>query len=127
LLQRHVNALHQFYDDYLGVRIARKHVGWCLDGLIVSPFSRPGAAEQTQPDLALTDLAQRDLEQRDVALKAWKKRFNQLERAHDQLDYLEALHHLAPQLLAFNQQAQEETDSLTALPTSYLTSGDLAA
>ena len=127
LLQRHVNALHQFYDDYLGLRIARKHVGWCLDGLVLSPFSRPGPAEQTQPDLALTDLAQRDLEQRDVALKAWKKRFNQLERAHDQLDYLEALHHLAPQLLAFNQQAQEETASLTALPTSYLTSGDLAA
>jgi len=127
LLQRHVNALHQFYDDYLGVRIARKHVGWCLDGLVLSAFSRPGPAEQTQPDLALTDLAQRDLEQRDVALKAWKKRFNQLERAHDQLDYLEALHHLAPQLLAFNQQAQEETASLRALPTSYLTSGDLAA
>ncbi len=127
LLQRHVNALHQFYDDYLGARIARKHVGWCLDGLVLSAFSRPGPAEQTQPDLALTDLAQRDLEQRDVALKAWKKRFNQLERAHDQLDYLEALHHLAPQLLAFNQQAQEETASLRALPTSYLTSGDLAA
>jgi len=127
LLQRHVNALHQFYDDYLGVRIARKHVGWCLDGLVLSAFSRPGPAEQTQPDLALTDLAQRDLEQRDLALKAWKKRFNQLERAHDQLDYLEALHHLAPELLAFNQQAQEETASLRALPTSYLTSGDLAA
>jgi len=127
LLQRHVSALHQFYDDYLGVRIARKHVGWCLDGLFVSPFSQPGAAEQTQPDLALTDLAQRDLEQRDVALKAWKKRFNQLERAHDQLDYLEALHHLAPQRLAFKQQAQAETVSLTELPTSYLTPGDLAA
>lgn len=26
----HVNALHQFYGEYLGPRIARKHVGWYL-------------------------------------------------------------------------------------------------
>jgi tRNA-dihydrouridine synthase B len=121
LLQRHVSALHQFYDDYLGVRIARKHVGWCLDGLVLSLSSRPEPG-QTQRGVALPDLAHRN-----VALKAWKKRFNQLELARDQLDSLEALHHLAPQLLAFNQQAQEETASLTELPASYLTSGDLAA
>jgi tRNA-dihydrouridine synthase B len=112
LLQRHVSALHQFYDDYLGVRIARKHVGWCLDGLLLWSSGGSGAADQTQPD---------------VALQAWKKRFNQLELAHDQLDYLKALHHLAPQRLVFKQQAQAETVSLTELPTSYLTPGDLAA
>ncbi len=27
---RHVLALHQFYGDFMGVRIARKHVGWYL-------------------------------------------------------------------------------------------------
>jgi tRNA-dihydrouridine synthase B len=26
----HVNALHHFYGDFLGPRIARKHVGWYL-------------------------------------------------------------------------------------------------
>ena len=26
----HVHALHQFYGEYLGVRIARKHIGWYL-------------------------------------------------------------------------------------------------
>jgi tRNA-dihydrouridine synthase B len=26
----HVNALHEFYDEFLGPRIARKHVGWYL-------------------------------------------------------------------------------------------------
>ena len=26
----HVQALHQFYGDFLGVRIARKHIGWYL-------------------------------------------------------------------------------------------------
>ncbi|GAK86675.1 tRNA dihydrouridine synthase B [Vibrio ponticus] len=26
----HVNALHEFYGEFLGPRIARKHVGWYL-------------------------------------------------------------------------------------------------
>ena len=30
ILHRHVMDLHQFYGDYMGVRIARKHVGWYL-------------------------------------------------------------------------------------------------
>nr|WP_239544008.1 tRNA dihydrouridine synthase DusB [Marinomonas foliarum] len=33
LVINHVSALHQFYGDYLGVRIARKHVGWYLQTL----------------------------------------------------------------------------------------------
>jgi len=31
ILRDHISALHDFYGDYLGVRIARKHVGWTLD------------------------------------------------------------------------------------------------
>ena len=30
ILISHLNALHAFYGDYMGVRIARKHVGWYL-------------------------------------------------------------------------------------------------
>lgn len=30
ILLRHVTHLHQFYGDFMGVRIARKHVGWYL-------------------------------------------------------------------------------------------------
>lgn len=30
ILTRHLNALHRFYGDFMGVRIARKHVGWYL-------------------------------------------------------------------------------------------------
>ncbi len=30
ILRRHVLALHTFYGDFMGVRIARKHVGWYL-------------------------------------------------------------------------------------------------
>ncbi|MGB1237654.1 MAG: tRNA dihydrouridine synthase DusB [Pseudomonadales bacterium] len=33
ILTGHVKALHQFYGDYLGLRIARKHVGWYLQSL----------------------------------------------------------------------------------------------
>jgi tRNA-dihydrouridine synthase B len=32
ILHRHVTHLHQFYGDFMGVRIARKHVGWYLAG-----------------------------------------------------------------------------------------------
>jgi tRNA-dihydrouridine synthase B len=31
LMNEHVTNLHQFYGAYLGVRIARKHVGWYLN------------------------------------------------------------------------------------------------
>ncbi|MEP4149571.1 MAG: tRNA dihydrouridine synthase DusB [Halioglobus sp.] len=30
ILQRHLLGLHSFYGDFMGVRIARKHVGWYL-------------------------------------------------------------------------------------------------
>ncbi len=28
ILQKHVAELHEFYDEYVGVRVARKHIGW---------------------------------------------------------------------------------------------------
>lgn len=33
LVIQHVRNLHEFYGEYLGVRIARKHVGWYLQTL----------------------------------------------------------------------------------------------
>ncbi|EPJ48410.1 MAG: hypothetical protein OFPII_06170 [Osedax symbiont Rs1] len=33
ILTDHLHALHLFYGDYLGVRIARKHVGWYLQSV----------------------------------------------------------------------------------------------
>lgn len=32
ILERHLRALHAFYGDVMGPRIARKHVGWYLQG-----------------------------------------------------------------------------------------------
>jgi len=34
ILFEHVMELHQFYGDYMGVRIARKHVSWYLQSLV---------------------------------------------------------------------------------------------
>ena len=39
ILQRHVKHLHAFYGDFMGVRIARKHVSWYLN-------ARPDALRQ---------------------------------------------------------------------------------
>jgi tRNA-dihydrouridine synthase B len=37
-MQRHLAQLHRAYGETHGVRVARKHIGWYLDG-------RPGARE----------------------------------------------------------------------------------
>jgi tRNA-dihydrouridine synthase B len=39
IMLRHITALHAFYGDFMGTRIARKHIGWYLQG-------NPGCAGQ---------------------------------------------------------------------------------
>ncbi len=49
IMLRHIKALHTFYGDILGVRIARKHVGWYLQHIDNSPDLRKAFnALQTQ-------------------------------------------------------------------------------
>ena len=31
-MRRHLTALHDFHGDFMGIRIARKHVGWYSKG-----------------------------------------------------------------------------------------------
>jgi len=57
ILTGHIIALHQFYGEFMGVRIARKHTAWYLAA-------------------AMTDSA---------AQRAFKARFNQFETAAEQL------------------------------------------
>jgi len=38
ILQNHIAELHEFYDEYVGVRVARKHIGWAAKEI-------PGAAD----------------------------------------------------------------------------------
>lgn len=56
-MKGHLADLHQFYGEYTGVRVARKHVGWYLKGT--------GADSN------------------------WRREFNQLETAQQQLNQLE--------------------------------------
>ena len=46
IIRRHVCALHEFYGDFMGLRIARKHVSWYLQG-------RPGYAQDRRAFNAL--------------------------------------------------------------------------
>ncbi|MDG1065412.1 MAG: tRNA dihydrouridine synthase DusB [Luminiphilus sp.] len=59
----HLTALHDFYGDFMGIRIARKHVGWFLD-----------AIENDLPN----------------AFTGWKRHFNTLEDAEAQQALLQS-------------------------------------
>lgn len=63
-LEEHLNALYDFYDDYLGVRIARKHVGWYLANKQTSNSDSPENTNHTA---------------------TFRKHFNQLETPEHQL------------------------------------------
>ncbi|TNF65275.1 MAG: tRNA dihydrouridine synthase DusB [Gammaproteobacteria bacterium] len=60
LMKQHLNNLHQFYGDYMGIRIARKHIGWYLD--------------------TINDYQQQ--------AKAFKRQFNRLETTEHQFNAL---------------------------------------
>ena len=62
LMHRHVAALHDFYGEFMGVRIARKHVGWFLEALLTQ-------------DTFFT----------------WKHRFNPLKTPIEQFNFLDQL------------------------------------
>ncbi len=74
LHQRHVQKLHEFHGDHLGLRIARKHQAWFLDSLVSQ-----GAMD--------ADLS-----------RALRQTFNPLEHAKTQLAYLTRLGHRLPSL-----------------------------
>ena len=53
-LMAHINELHQFYGDYMGVRIARKHLSWYFktQGLAKSSFSHIHSIESCPAQLS---------------------------------------------------------------------------
>jgi tRNA-dihydrouridine synthase B len=68
LLLQHLNGLHAHYGDFLGVRIARKHVGWYLDSLCQQ--GSPMSIEHS---------------------KTYHSAFNRLALRQEQIDHLEQL------------------------------------
>jgi len=90
IIRRHLAALHDFYGELMGVRIARKHVGWFVDALAEDLFL-------SEPDQA----------------RPWRQAFNALETPDQQLDWLEifagelAAGDPTPSTLATRQQPAE--------------------
>ncbi len=60
LMLQHLDALHDFYGEFMGIRIARKHMGWFFDASF-------GA---------------------DQGARRWKAAFNKVESAAEQRDLL---------------------------------------
>ncbi len=46
----HINAIHRFFGTKTGVRIARKHIGWYLDKLSISPVVKRSIFETDKPE-----------------------------------------------------------------------------
>ena len=82
LISRHLNALHHFYGEFLGVRIARKHIGWFVDGLPNQCWL------SADPEVSLAAATGESVNQ---ALKGWKSGFNTLETPDQQVASLRAL------------------------------------
>lgn len=82
VMRGHIAEIHRFYGDYLGTRIARKHVGWYLESLTTSvPNSQDGEITDNSTRLS--------------------REFNRLESTDEQNEWLLRL----PELLA--QQPRE--------------------
>lgn len=69
-ISQHLEALHQYYGDYLGLRIARKHMGWYLQTL---------AADTVNTHTA------------DFDWSGLRQTFNKLEDCQQQQHYVEQL------------------------------------
>ena len=68
ILQGHLSALHAFYGEFMGVQIARKHVGWYLKeqsntDAFRKQFNGLESAEQQQQAIELFFEQQQDLEE----------------------------------------------------------------
>lgn len=72
VLSAHLDDLYNFYGEYTGVRMARKHISWYTKGLFASASFRH---------------AMNRLETRDAQIRAVDEFFNELEAAGDRLRY----------------------------------------
>ena len=93
IIRHHLSALHEFYGDFLGVRIARKHIGWFVDGLNEDPLINTRLA--TWP-----------------IWTSWKSAFNRLETAQEQVF---AFDYLAAQLGDYTAQVMTPSTASTNL------------
>ncbi len=74
LMQRHLSGLHDFYGEFSGLRIARKHLGWFTDALF-----------EDLPGVGLSEPGS------GGAATAWRSCFNRAEDVEQQHRLLESL------------------------------------
>jgi len=77
IAQDHLAAVHVFYGDVLGVRIARKHMGWFLDDLMTAASNATSNAAITTINSA-TNTGQHPA---TCEWAHWRKAFNAMESA----------------------------------------------
>ena len=87
LMQHYLVALHDFYGECMGVRIARKHIGWFLDTLATSSFSMH-LSKKPDANTSIELNKNTDKQLGDDYLnqiRRWKSEFNQYKAADDQV------------------------------------------
>ncbi|MEX1034101.1 MAG: tRNA dihydrouridine synthase DusB [Cellvibrionaceae bacterium] len=77
----HLSALYEFYGDYLGVRIARKHVKWYIHGLVEQFRTADSDSRNNDSSKQITDQAKRITEQAKEYLKVFNT-INSPDRQH---------------------------------------------
>ncbi|MEE8058601.1 MAG: tRNA dihydrouridine synthase DusB [Pseudomonadales bacterium] len=83
ILLEHLNALYAFYGECMGVKIARKHVGWYLkvENAKGDVSKIEGKAGNLTANLKCPDAEQAHRQQNG---NRFRSRFNQLQSAHNQ-------------------------------------------
>ena len=64
VLTSHIHSLHAFYGDYMGVRIARKHLGWYLNaqGVLKTEYKHINTIEDCQLQISAVHKIFNDIE-----------------------------------------------------------------
>jgi tRNA-dihydrouridine synthase B len=57
VIHRHVRELHQFYGDFIGVRMARKHLAWYAPYLALTTEQRRQLMSAETPTMQLSILS----------------------------------------------------------------------
>lgn len=69
VMREHLRELHAFYGDLAGSRIARKHIGWYLDGIpeLVPHKRQFNRLEQAEDQLRFLDALFEQIDRQDIA------------------------------------------------------------
>lgn len=113
ILSSHIDALHQFYGETMGVRIARKHVGWYLKTLELEALqaNKHSALLQTTAESGNNHLGE--------ACKQFRVQFNQLQTAQAQYQAIARFFAaLSDPILSTTESAASTTINTTDIETN---------